>query len=186
MKGGGLLEVLLVNAEGIRHTNIVGRPAYYVIMQCGSQMYTSKVSKGKDNQAWWNEKFTFEFPISDWKRLAHVKLKIMDKELFAESGFVGETLILLGGIVTEGCDMGLIEVKPSPYNVVLEDDTYKGQVKIGFKFMTNKQSSVEVKRFTERDNEPRHSVLDSILRLWENSWWRFLFHGSRNSKNKAT
>lgn len=44
--------------------------------------------------------------------------------------------IHLGGIITEGCERGFLEVKPTPYNVVLEDDTYKGQIKIGFKFIS--------------------------------------------------
>jgi hypothetical protein len=45
--------------------------------------------------------------------------------------------IHLGGIITEGNDSGFLEVKPAPYNVVLEDDTYKGQIRIGFKFIAN-------------------------------------------------
>ncbi|KAM7274876.1 hypothetical protein ACFE04_016742 [Oxalis oulophora] len=163
MKEGGLLEVLLVNAEGIRHTNLVG----------------------KHHQASWNEKFKFEFPISDWKRLSHLKLKIMDKELFAESGFVGESIIQLGGIVTEGCELGHLEVKPSPYNVLLEDDTYKGQVKIGFKFITSKEEFVEIERFAGQDNESKQSVLATILRLWEKSWWRFLFRRSKNQEKTS-
>lgn len=43
--------------------------------------------------------------------------------------------IHLGGIVSEGYERGFIEVRPAPYNVVLEEDnTYKGEIKIGFKF----------------------------------------------------
>lgn len=45
--------------------------------------------------------------------------------------------IYLGGIISEGYERGFIEVRPAPYNVVLEeDDTYKGEIKIGFKFFT--------------------------------------------------
>lgn len=40
----------------------------------------------------------------------------------------------LGGIITEGRDKGYIEVKPAPYNVVLEDGTFKGGLKLGFRF----------------------------------------------------
>lgn len=43
--------------------------------------------------------------------------------------------IYLGGIITEGTEKGYIEVKPAPYNVVLEDDTYRGEIKIGLKFI---------------------------------------------------
>ncbi|GKV53849.1 hypothetical protein SLEP1_g60362, partial [Rubroshorea leprosula] len=58
---------------------------------------------------------------------------------FSNGGFVGETIIHLGGIISEGNYRGFIEVKPAPYNVVLEDDTYKGQIKIGFKFIPHNE-----------------------------------------------
>ena len=37
----------------------------------------------------------------------------------------------------EGNDKGFLEIRPTPYNVVLEDDTYKGEIKIGLKFIAN-------------------------------------------------
>jgi len=37
----------------------------------------------------------------------------------------------------EGSDQGYIEIQPAPYNVVLQDHTYKGQIKIGFKFIAD-------------------------------------------------
>lgn len=37
----------------------------------------------------------------------------------------------------EGNDKGFLEVRPTPYNVVLEDDTYEGEIKIGLKFFPN-------------------------------------------------
>ncbi|KAJ4955516.1 hypothetical protein NE237_012299 [Protea cynaroides] len=133
----GILEVLLVNAEGIRHTNFIGKPGYYVILQCGDQTHKSKITRGKDEKAFWNEKIEFKFPIFKWQKLTYLKLRIMDKEMFSEGGFVGETIIHLGGILTEGNDKGFIEVQPTRYNVVLEDDTYKGEIKVGLKFMAN-------------------------------------------------
>ncbi|XP_022757347.1 uncharacterized protein LOC111304735 [Durio zibethinus] len=45
--------------------------------------------------------------------------------------------IQLGGIITEGTDIGFIQVRAAPYSIVLEDDTYKGQIKIGFKFIAH-------------------------------------------------
>jgi hypothetical protein len=47
---------------------------------------------GEDDMAWWNEKFTFEHPLSDWKNLTHLKFKIMDTEFLTDGGFVGETM----------------------------------------------------------------------------------------------
>ena len=37
----------------------------------------------------------------------------------------------------EGYNKGFLEIRPTPYNVVLEDDTYKGEIKIGLKFIPN-------------------------------------------------
>ncbi|KAF3947702.1 hypothetical protein CMV_026194 [Castanea mollissima] len=126
---GGILEIILVNAEGITHTNLVG----------------------EDDKAWWNEKFTFEHPWSDWKRLTHLKFKIMNTEFLSDGGFVGETIIHLGGIITEGSDRAFLEVKPAPYNVVLEDDTYRGQIKIGFKFIANVRMVREKVQYNYRE-----------------------------------
>ncbi|KAK3011253.1 hypothetical protein RJ639_010604 [Escallonia herrerae] len=163
---GGILEVFLVSAEGIRHTNLIGKPAYYVVIECGTQVRRSKVSagfilakffirrlylglnylsilvtglNGADNheEVCWNEKYTFEVPFSELKNLTHLKFRILDKEYLSDGGFVGETIVYLEGIIMEGNDKGFIELRPAPYNVVLEDDTYKGQIKIGLKFMSN-------------------------------------------------
>ena len=45
--------------------------------------------------------------------------------------------IFLKGIIVEGKVKGIIEVKPAPYNVVLDDDTFKGQISIGLKYSAN-------------------------------------------------
>lgn len=37
----------------------------------------------------------------------------------------------------EGNYRGLAEILPAPFNVVLEDDTYKGEMTIGMKFIPN-------------------------------------------------
>ncbi|KAM1140726.1 hypothetical protein EV1_040375 [Malus domestica] len=182
----GTLEVLLVDAEGIRHTNLLGRPSYYVIIKCGNQEYRSKQSSGEDEKVSWNEKITFKFPLSNWKKLTHLKLRIMDTELFTDAGFVGETMIHLGGIVTEGRDSSFIELKPLPYNVVLEDDTYKGEIRIGFRFTANKERQVvETREFSAEDTiKPRGSIRRSIANLWRILWWRFLFCHRTGSKSK--
>ncbi|KAB2609939.1 elicitor-responsive protein 3 [Pyrus ussuriensis x Pyrus communis] len=174
---GGTLEVLLVDAEG--------RPSYYVIIKCGNQEYRSKQSSGEDEKVSWNEKITFKFPLSNWKKLTHLKLRIMDTELFTDAGFVGETMIHLGGIVTEGKHRGFIELKPLPYNVVLEDDTYKGETRIGFRFTANKERQVETREFSaENTIKPRGSICRSIANLWRILWWTFLFCHRTDSKSE--
>lgn len=63
------------------------------------------------------------------------KAKILSPSHFSLRYLFCLCRIHLGGIISEGNYRGLIEVKPAPYNVVLEDDTYKGQIKIGFRFI---------------------------------------------------
>ena len=47
---------------------------------------------GKHEKVLQNEKFKFKFLQPEWKNLAHIKFKIMDKEFFKDNGFVGETI----------------------------------------------------------------------------------------------
>ncbi|XP_024992491.1 elicitor-responsive protein 3 [Cynara cardunculus var. scolymus] len=135
---GGILEVFLESAKGIRHTNLIGKPKYYVIIECGIQQHKSKSSKGDHHNVSWNEKFTFELSVSECHKLTHLRLRIMDTELFANNtGFVGEAKVYVEEILDEGNETGFIELTPKPYNVVLDDETYKGEVKIGLKFISN-------------------------------------------------
>lgn len=46
----------------------------------------------KHKHIYWNEKFTFEFPISEWENLTHLKCRIVDEEFFTDGGIVGETM----------------------------------------------------------------------------------------------
>ncbi|XP_026379700.1 elicitor-responsive protein 3-like isoform X3 [Papaver somniferum] len=132
MNKEGIVEILLVSAQDIRNPNFIGKPCYYVIAHCGKQEVRSKTVSGDHKKAVWNEKLVLRFPLSDLENMAHLKLKIMDTSKFSNDGnFIGETRIHLGGVIT---DKGFIELKPSRYKVVLEDDRYKGEIKIGLKF----------------------------------------------------
>ncbi|XP_009762118.1 elicitor-responsive protein 3 [Nicotiana sylvestris] len=189
---GGLLEVFVVSARGIRHSNIIGNPSYYVIVECGSQSYRTKTSSGNPKEILWNEKFKYELPTSKLEKWYYLKLKIMDEEFFTAGGFVGETTIYLKGIVTEGNEKGFMEVTPVAYNVVLEDDTYKGHIKVGLKFTPSNKTVQTV----ERENASKENVnngvgqfiYSNIINLWGNTWWRsFIPYGDANSsidKNK--
>ncbi|KAJ6675359.1 C2 DOMAIN-CONTAINING [Salix viminalis] len=147
----GILEVFLVHAEGMKHTNLIGTPVYYVVIKCGSHVHKSKTSSGKDEKTWWNEKFR----------------------------------IYLGGIIDEGINRGVLEMMPAPYNVVLEDDTYKGEIKIGLRFTANTEVLPE-RTFLAQVDEPRQLTCRSIINLWKFSWWKFwVYQNQRNTKNKV-
>ncbi|XP_022147494.1 uncharacterized protein LOC111016401 isoform X3 [Momordica charantia] len=185
MKGGGILEVLLVNAKDIKHTNLFGSPAYYVTVECGTLEHRTKVSSGKHENPWWNEKFTFELPSSDWKNITHIKFRIIETQLLNNEP-VGETVIHLGGIISEGYERGFIEVRPAPYNVVLEDDRYKGEIKIGFKFFPKEEMVVmEARECISDEKQPRQSICSNVMSLWRIIWLKFLYLiGHKNSPSE--
>ncbi|XP_021748531.1 elicitor-responsive protein 3-like [Chenopodium quinoa] len=172
---GGILEVLVVNAEGIKPRNLFGKPAYYVVIQCGTEVRRSKATRGYHHEAFWNQKFEFDFSFSEWKNLTHLEISIMDDESFNDTGFVGRSMIFLGGIIAEGNDRGIVELHPSAYNVVHEDTTYEGEIKIGLKFEVYKEGHKATKEKTVQVTEAGHDVYRSLFRALKISWWRVLF-----------
>nr|XP_016507567.1 PREDICTED: elicitor-responsive protein 1-like [Nicotiana tabacum] len=100
----------------------------------------------------------------------------MDEECFTAGGFVGETTIYLKGIITEGNEKGFMEVTPVAHNVVLEDDTYKGQIKVGLRFTpSNKTVQTVERRNASKENGNNgvgQFIYSKIINLWQNTWWR--------------
>jgi hypothetical protein len=43
----------------------------------------------------------------------------------------------VGEIIAEGSERDFLQMTPAPYNIVLEDGTYKGVVKLGIKFISS-------------------------------------------------
>ncbi|CAK9319066.1 unnamed protein product [Citrullus colocynthis] len=182
---GGILEVLLVNAKDIRHTSRFGSPAYYVMVECGNHERRTRVSSGKHEFACWNEKFSFELPTSDWKNITHIKFRIMETKLLNNES-VGATLIHLGGIISEGYERGFIEVGPAPYNVVLEDDTYKGEIKVGFKFFTKEEITLmEARELIADGKQQRKPICSKVMNLWRIVWLKLsCLIGHKNSSSE--
>ncbi|XP_039137035.1 16 kDa phloem protein 1 [Dioscorea cayenensis subsp. rotundata] len=133
----GVLEVLLVSGEGLKKTHLLGSSSQYVVMQCGTKTCTSKTSTGKNEKVWWNEKITFKLPSSQWKALTQLRITVMEKDKFTHDLPIGEAIVHLRAILREGEKKGHMELKPAPYNVVLKDGSYEGELKLGFKFISN-------------------------------------------------
>ncbi|KAJ8441519.1 hypothetical protein Cgig2_026320 [Carnegiea gigantea] len=181
----GILEVLLVNAKGIRHTNLIGASSLFMadVNQLIMLLYNVGLKSKKarlhqvhryQHKAFWNEKFKFKLPSSEWKNLTHLQISIMNAKHFKKNGgFVGQTIIFIGGIIAEGNDKGHIELHPSSYNVVLEDTTYKGEIKIGLKFKVNKEGCRERERQAMQvTGARRNHLLTNCLRCLKMSWWK--------------
>ncbi|KAI3920193.1 hypothetical protein MKX01_017850 [Papaver californicum] len=178
MNKEGILEILLVSAEDIRNPNFIGKPCYYVIAHCGKKEIRSKTVSGEHKKAVWNEKLVLRFPFSDLENMAHLKLRIMDTSTFSNDGnFIGETTIHLGGVITEGTDKGFIEVKPAPYKVVLEDNRYKGEIKIGLKFKKLGDVQTTTRECVNLVHEKKslRSMVRTIVSLWICQRWKVFF-----------
>ncbi|KAI3954461.1 hypothetical protein MKW92_007407 [Papaver armeniacum] len=178
MSKEGILEILLVSAQDIRNPNFIGKPCYYVIAHCGKQEVRSKTVSGEHKKAVWNEKLVLRFPFSDLENMAHLKLRIMDTSTFSNAGnFIGETRIHLGGVITEGTDNGFVELKPARYKVVLEDDRYKGEIKIGLRFKKLGDVQPTMRECVNLVHEKKslRSMVKTIVSLWICQRWKFFF-----------
>ncbi|KAL6290196.1 elicitor-responsive protein 3-like [Prunus yedoensis var. nudiflora] len=120
----GTLEVLLVEAKGLKNTDFLSKIDPYVVFTVKTQEKKSNVAKGQGNEAEWNESFLFT--VSE--DVSELRLKIMDKDTFTADDFVGEATIPLEPLFTEG------SLPPTMYNVVNKDRDYHGEIKIGLTF----------------------------------------------------
>ncbi|BAS80176.1 Os02g0665100 [Oryza sativa Japonica Group] len=152
---------------------------------------TCKLCSGKGKKVWWNEKFRFPLSSDECKELAKVTLKIMERDKFSEDSLVGETKVHVGDIISEGIEREFLQMKPAPYNVVLEDGRYKGELKLGLKFLPNvsleslEQCTVPPRRQTSVPYRPFLNIT-----LPDIPWRRLFFFctrsnakGSRKTKN---
>ncbi|KMZ67664.1 hypothetical protein ZOSMA_25G00510 [Zostera marina] len=129
---GGILQVLLVAAKDFK----------------------DNVLLGKKHKAWWNEKFIFELP-STTRKSSKLSLKIMEKDKFKGDIFIGETTVYLQGIINEGKQQGKKETMLAAYNIVLPNGDYKGEIKIGLKFISNARRRISTERWGKSRRRPR-------------------------------
>ncbi|KAJ4848707.1 hypothetical protein Tsubulata_033729 [Turnera subulata] len=130
----GILEVLLVNAKGLRNTDFLGKTDPYVIIKYKSQERQSSVARGQGSNPKWDEKVRFkvEYPGQggDYK----VTLRIMDHDNFSADDFLGEAEIYVKDLLALGVENGTAELKPLKYRVVGENATYFGEIQVGVTF----------------------------------------------------
>ncbi|XP_059072847.1 elicitor-responsive protein 3 isoform X2 [Cryptomeria japonica] len=129
----GNLEVLLVDAHGLHNTEFLSKMDPYVFLKYQTQEHKSKVASNEGSNPEWNE--TFVFKLSEGA--SDLLIRILDKDRFSADDFLGEAIIPLKGVLTEG------SILPTPYNVVLMDKTYCGQIKVGLTFTPKAKCYVE-------------------------------------------
>ncbi|KAJ1702326.1 hypothetical protein LUZ63_002105 [Rhynchospora breviuscula] len=163
---GGALEVLLVRAEGLKRAHLLGSSGHYVIIQCGNQTIKSKITTEIDERVWWNEKFRFVLPQLEFQEMPKLIARTMKQTKFSEDYSIGETIIHLSEILMEGCEKGFVEIKPAAYNIVLEDGTYQGEMKLGIRYIPNvelkEQRNICSKNYCE---QKKQSICRDLLSI---------------------
>nr|XP_043608935.1 elicitor-responsive protein 1-like [Erigeron canadensis] len=151
MTSGGVLEVTLVDSEGIRDrkflgcivcctTSAVNRP--YVCVEYGDQKHISKVAQGKGKKSIWDQRFEFNIdhpPLLDdegGSKQSSQKLvfRVMDKHKLSDDAYVGEATIHVKDVVLTGMEKGEAELGSRKYRVVREDKSYTGDVSVAVTF----------------------------------------------------
>ncbi|KAG6500547.1 hypothetical protein ZIOFF_040395 [Zingiber officinale] len=97
----GELEVLLVDAKGLKDTDLIGKMDPYAEIQYRDQQQKSKVAYKEGGNPRWNQKFKFK-----------VVLRVMDRDTFSADDFVGEATINVGDVIAMGMEKGFMEVNP--------------------------------------------------------------------------
>ncbi|KAM3226140.1 hypothetical protein ACQJBY_058679 [Aegilops geniculata] len=184
----GVLELLLVSAVGMKHAHHhLGPQRYYVTIQCGDELRTSKITRGKHRRIWWNEKFRFPLSPRECRELAKVTLKIMERDKFADDTLVGEIRVHVGEIIREGSEREFLQMRPAPYNIVLRDGTYKGELKLGLKFLSgvsSEQRPGERRQCAAAPPRRPYAVYTPFLNITLPCvpWRRFFFLCTRSNK----
>ncbi|XP_042404268.1 elicitor-responsive protein 1-like isoform X1 [Zingiber officinale] len=133
----GELEVLLVDAKGLKDTDLIGKMDPYVEIQYRDQQQKSKVAytEGGGNPRW-NQKFKFKIhhPLENNSIRHKLVLRVMDRDTFSADDFVGEATINVGDVIALGLEKGFMEVNPCKYRVVLSDKRYHGEIRVGVTF----------------------------------------------------
>ncbi|KVI03387.1 elicitor-responsive protein 1-like [Cynara cardunculus var. scolymus] len=145
MTGGGILEVILVDSEGIRAkkflgclvcfgTSAVNKP--YVCVEYGDQKRISKVAEEKGKKSIWDQKFEFEVDHAAESNKPSEKLvfHVMNKHKLSDDAYVGEATIHVKDVVLLGMEDGEAELGSRKYRVVRQDKSYTGDISVAVTF----------------------------------------------------
>ncbi|XP_020252538.1 elicitor-responsive protein 1 isoform X2 [Asparagus officinalis] len=132
--GKGILEVKLVDAKGLLNTEAIGKMDPYVVIQYRNQEKTSSVARGQGTNPTWNETFKFLVQYSGDNSQHKLILRIMDQDTFTADDFVGQATINVADVILLGMENGKGELHTCKHRVVLADQTYCGEIRVGVTF----------------------------------------------------
>ncbi|MCL7027807.1 hypothetical protein MKW94_030340 [Papaver nudicaule] len=133
----GLLEVVLVDAKGLKDTErFSGGMDPYVMIKYKTQERNSPVAKGAGSKPVWNKRFSFRVQYPDYAGGNGYKLilKLMDKDSFTADDFIGETVIYVEDLLVLGAEKGKYQMLPTKYRVVGSNKKYNGEIRVGLSF----------------------------------------------------
>ncbi|PON44743.1 C2 domain containing protein [Parasponia andersonii] len=130
----GIMEVLLVNAKGLKEADFFGHMDPYVLIQYKGQERKSTVARGQGSSPSWNEKFSFRAEYPGSRDNFKLILKILDKDTFSSDDFIGQATIYVEDLLALGAENGTAELHPRKYSVVSADQTYRGEIQVGVTF----------------------------------------------------
>ncbi|RZS11771.1 hypothetical protein BHM03_00043168 [Ensete ventricosum] len=141
----GELKVLLINASGLKGADFVGTISPYVVIQYSDLEQKSRTAHDQGGDPVWNE--TFAFPVNssavDDPIQRKLTLRIMDADTYTDDDFIGQATVHVGNVIALGMEEGFAELEPAKYRVVLEDESYYGEIEVGVRFTTQVSSMQE-------------------------------------------
>ncbi|XP_047306857.1 16 kDa phloem protein 1 [Impatiens glandulifera] len=132
----GIMEVLLVNAKGLKNNEIFGGGIDpYVVMKYKTQERNSSVARGSGSNPEWNEKFSFRVEYPGGDNNYKLILTVMDKDTFSADDALGQATVYLEDLLAMGVENnGVAEMHPRKYSVVSCDQSYCGEIQVGIRF----------------------------------------------------
>ncbi|KAI3866961.1 hypothetical protein MKX03_022004 [Papaver bracteatum] len=118
----GLLEIMLVDAQGLPESDVVGKMDPYVLIQYKTHKLKSYVAKEPNGHY-------------------DVRFKIFDRDTLSADDLIGETTISVKDIVELGVEKGKATVEPRKYSVFESKNGEltagrAGDLHVGFTFTT--------------------------------------------------
>ncbi|KAK3165931.1 hypothetical protein QOZ80_1AG0039480 [Eleusine coracana subsp. coracana] len=136
--GKGVLEVNLVDAKGLSGNDFLDKIDPYVIVKYRSQERKSSVAHDQGRNPCWNEVFRFRINSSAANVQHKLVLRIMEHDHFSSDDFLGEATIDVTDIISLGTENGSYQMRPAKHSVVLADNTYHGEIRVGVTFTAAK------------------------------------------------
>ncbi|CAL5189999.1 unnamed protein product [Lathyrus oleraceus] len=141
----GFMELHLLKAKGLNATCFFGgMEDPYVLIQYEGQEHKSTVAKGRGRKHIWDEKFMFKVESFGSKDKHKIILKIMDKDSFSADDFIGQTIIYVKDLLTQGVENGVSKLPPLKYRVVRADQSYRGEVDVAITFTPKVEDELNI------------------------------------------